>query len=223
MPRPKGGYKNKNGSRVPGVTTVIGRFKDSGGLLWWAFEQGKSCERGEINSLYDKRDEAADAGTLAHNLVEDYINGKNLRNLDEYEENIRILALQGLENYKQWALNNKIEIYQQEIELVSELYNFGGCIDAVGYDSKGALCIVDWKTSSGVYADYLIQLAAYNQLWFENYPDSPITGGYHLCKFSKENADFSHHYFSELNDAWEQFKLFLSAYEIDKKLKKRVK
>ena len=70
MPHPKGGYKTKDGKRVPGVTTIIGRFKDSGALLWWAFAQGKSAERGEISSLYDKRDEAADNGTLAHELVE---------------------------------------------------------------------------------------------------------------------------------------------------------
>ena len=65
MPHPKQGYKTQDGKRAPGVTTIIGRFKDSGGLLWWAFEQGKAAERGEINSLYDKRDEAGDAGTLA--------------------------------------------------------------------------------------------------------------------------------------------------------------
>ena len=34
--RPKAGYKNAAGEKVPGVTTVIGRFKDSGALLHWA-------------------------------------------------------------------------------------------------------------------------------------------------------------------------------------------
>jgi len=76
MARPKSGYKNNAGKRVPGVTTIIGRFKDSGGLLWWAFEQGKSAERGEINSLYDKRDEAAASGTIAHELFELHIRGE---------------------------------------------------------------------------------------------------------------------------------------------------
>lgn len=76
MPHPTGGYKNKKGQKVPGVTTVIGRFKDSGGLLYWACEQGKAIERGEISRLYDRRDAAADAGTIAHSLVEMYINGE---------------------------------------------------------------------------------------------------------------------------------------------------
>ena len=219
MPHPKGGYRLKDGKRVPGVTTIIGRFKDSGALLWWAFEQGKSAERGEINSLYDKRDEAAESGTLAHELVERHINGDIP---DETDVTINADAWQGYTNYIIWQKNNKIEILEQEMELVSEKYKFGGCPDAIGKDSEGRICLLDWKTSNGVYPDYIIQLAAYKHLWEENNPDRPITGGFHLCRFSKEHADFAHHYWSELDDAWRQFVLFREAYEIDKKLKKRV-
>jgi hypothetical protein len=220
MPHPKGGYKI-NGKRVPGVTTIAGRFKDSGALLWWAFGQGKCAERGEINSLYDKRDEAGDAGTLAHLLVEHYINQEPY-DFQDHPEEILKQAMQGFENYKNWAENNKMIIVDQEMELVSEQYMFGGCPDAVAYDSQNRLCLLDWKTSNGVYQDYLIQLSAYRHLWDVNNPDNPIAGGFHLCRFSKEHADFTHHYWSELDDAWEQFKLFRKAYDIDKKLKKRV-
>ena len=220
MPHPKGGYKNKDGKRIPGVTTIIGRFKDSGGLLYWACEQGKAIERGEISSLYDKRDAAADAGTLAHEMVEAYINGDSLPILPDTE--IGKQAKQGFENYIEWADNNRIKVIKQEMEMTSELYQFGGCPDAMGIDNQGRLCILDWKTSNGVYPDYLIQLAAYRQLWIENHPDEPITGGNHLLRFSKEHADFAHHYWNELDDAWEQFKLFRQAYYIDKLLKRRV-
>jgi len=222
MPHPKGGYKLKNGSKVPGVTTIVGRFKESAGLLWWAFEQGKAAERGEINSLYDKRDESADAGTLAHLLVENQIKGLPKMNLAKYPRDIRKLAKQGFHNYLTWAANNKIVIIQQEMELISERYKFGGCPDAIGRDAQKKLCLLDWKNSNGVYKDYLIQLAAYKHLWEENNPKNPITGGFHLCRFSKENADFHHHYWTELDDAWKQFKLLRQAYEIDKKLKKRL-
>jgi hypothetical protein len=222
MPHPKGGYRDKDGKRVPGVTTIIGRFKDSGGLLWWAFEQGKAAERGEISSLYDKRDEAGNAGTMAHELVEDYINGIKEDQMVVPETDIGKQAWQGFQNYLEWADNNKMVIVDQEMEMVSEEYKFGGCPDAIAYDSKGRLCLLDWKTSNKVYPDMIIQLAAYGAMWNSNNPGNPITGGYHLCRFSKENADFAHYYWAELDDAWEQFKLFRKAYEIDKKLKKRV-
>ena len=221
MPHPKGGYKI-NGKRIPGVTTIISRFKETGGLMHWAFEQGKAAQRGEIDNLYDKRDEAGDAGTLAHAFVENHIRKLPEPDVAGYSEKIIELAKQGFENYLTWAANTKIEIIEQEMELVSEIYRFGGCPDAIGVDAQGRLCLPDWKTSNGVYPDYIIQLAAYKQLWEENHPDKPLTGGFHLCRFSKEHADFAHHYWSELDDAWEQFKLFRQAYEISKKLKKRV-
>ena len=129
-------------------------------------------------------------------------------------------ALQGYENYLKWASTTNMVIVEQEVSLVSEKYRFGGTLDAIMVDDK--LALGDWKTSNGVYPDYLIQLSAYRHLWEINNPDRPITGGFHLCRFSKEHADFSHHYWSELDDAWEQFKLFRKAYDIDKKLKKRI-
>jgi len=219
MPHPKGGYKLKDGTKCPGVTTIISRFKDSGGLLWWAFEQGKLAEQGIISSLYDKRDEAADAGTLAHSMVEAYINGQPLPKLPDTE--IGSQAKQGFDNYVNWSENNKIRIIKQEMEMVSEVYKFGGCPDAMGIDNQERLCLLDWKTSNNIYQDYLIQIAAYRQLWEENHPDQSITGGFHLLRFSKDHADFVHHCWNELDDAWEQFKLFRQAYEFDKLLKKR--
>ena len=230
MAHPAGGYRNKDDKRVRGVTTVIGRFKDSGGLLYWAFEQGKAAERGEIERLYDKRDAAADSGTLAHSMVEAHINGNLLdvrAVLEAYEHpdfaresECKHDAHQAFQSYLSWASMTKLKIVEQEMPMVSEEYQFGGCPDAIG-EIKDELCLVDWKTSNGVYPDYLIQLAAYKQLWEENNPDRPLTGGFHLCRFAKSHGDFAHHYYPDLSEAWEQFKLFLQAYEIDRGLKKR--
>lgn len=220
MARPKGGYKNKDGKRVRGVTTIIGRFKDSGGLMYWAFEQGKAAERGEIDKLYDKRDEAAESGTLAHSLVEMHINNEPRKILPDIPEQTQIEALEAFNAYLNWASMTKLKIVEQEMPLVSEKYQFGGCLDAIG-EINDEFCLVDWKTSNSVYPDYLIQLAAYRQLWEENNPDRLLTGGFHLCRFAKSHGDFAHHYYPDLSEAWEQFKIFLRAYEIDKGLKKR--
>lgn len=221
MARPIKGYA-VNGEKVPGVTTIIGRFKESGGLLFWAFEQGKAAQRGEIEKLYDKRDEAAEAGTLAHAMVEAHIHKSPLPNLSAHSDDIAKQATQGFKNYLRWQEDNRIEIIHQEVELVSEKYLYGGCLDGIGKDSRGQLCILDWKTSSAIYTDFILQIAAYKALWEENNPFEPINGGFHLLRFSKENADFAHHYWSELDIAWEQFQLLLKAYTLDKQLKKRL-
>lgn len=223
MATPKEGYRNKAGEKIPGTTTVIGRFKDSGGLLWWAFGQGKLAEQGKINSLYDKADEAADIGTVAHEMVELYFRGKdhNLP-LSALSDELKISAQRAFDNAMNWLEQTRIKVIPeyQELQLVSEEFQFGGTPDAIG-ELNGKLILMDWKTSNAVYQDYLIQLAAYKHIWEENYPDKPITGGMYLCRFAKNFPDFSSHYFSELDSAWEQFKLFRKAYEIDKHLKKR--
>jgi hypothetical protein len=188
--------------------------------MFWACEQGKAIERGEIATMYDKRDAAAEAGTLAHSLVEAHINELPLPVLPDNE--IGKQAQQGYENYIRWAEDNRIQVIKQEEQMVSEVYRFGGCPDALGIDNRGQLCILDWKTSNGVYLDYLLQIAGYRILHEEKHRDQPITGGFHLLRFSKENADFAHHYWSELDDAKEMFVLLVRAYELDKRLKKRV-
>jgi hypothetical protein len=105
----------------------------------------------------------------------------------------------------------KLELRFCEVPLVSGTHRFGGTPDAVGeFDAK--LVLLDWKTGNSVYADYLLQLAAYKELWEENYPDHPITGGFHLCRFGKETGDFAHHYYPALDEAWEAFRYMRTLY-----------
>jgi len=59
---------------------------------------------------------------------------------------------------------------------------------------------LDWKTSIAVYSDYSLQLSAYRHLWETDRPDKPLTGGFHLCRFSKDHADFVYHCWTELDD-----------------------
>ena len=47
---------SKDGTKIPGTTTIIGRFKESGGLLQWAFKQGKAGKA----HLYEEAEKAAD-------------------------------------------------------------------------------------------------------------------------------------------------------------------
>lgn len=208
-------YRNAAGEKLPGTTTIIGRFKDSGALLLWAFGQGKLAEQGKIKSLYEKRDEAADIGTLAHSFVEQHIKTGAEPPPDAPEG-----ARSAFEAYRKWASMTKLEIVAQELPMVSEQHQYGGTPDAFAI-MDGGLCLLDWKTSNGVYTDYLIQLAAYAMLWEENNPTKPLTGGFHLCRFSKENGDFAHHYWQKLDEAKEQFLLFRRAFDLDKQLKKR--
>jgi hypothetical protein len=225
MPTPRAGYKLADGSRVPGTTTIIGRFKDSGGLIHWAWEQGR-----DGFDYRASRDSAADAGTLGHYLVEQHIKGISVDDAirefnetvdtKEMDRTVADRAIKAFHSYLAWESMTKLKIVEQEMLLVSEKYRFGGTPDAVG-EIGGELCLLDWKTGNALYRDALIQVAAYKQLWDENNSERPITGGFHICRFSKDHGDFVHAHYDELDDAWRQFVLLREAYEIDKILKKR--
>lgn len=221
MPTPKAGYFLKDGTKVPGTTGVIGRFKESGGLLQWAFKQGQSGKR----HLYEEAEKAADIGTAAHAMVEVIINDPKA-DVEKIaadmlpDGDMRTKALSSFHAYQAWARNFKVKVVEQEIQLVSEKYKFGGTPDAIGLINN-QLVLIDYKTSNSVYADYLFQLAAYAILWNENRPETPLTGGFHLCRFSKENGDFSHHYFPSLEDETRGFILMRDLYDICASAKKR--
>lgn len=217
MPRPKGGYYLKDGTRVPSVTTVIGRFKDSTGLLHWAFQQGKNG----AEHLYEESGKAADVGTLAHAMVEAEIKGLKEVKTTTDDPILIAKARQAFGMYREWARQTRVHIVTTEMDLISEQFRYGGTPDAIGQIGD-QLCLLDWKTSNAVYVDHLIQVAAYAHLWNEQYPQKPIDGGYHILRFSKDFPDFAHRHYQDLEDAWEQFTLMRRAYDIDKVLKKRV-
>jgi len=250
MARPKSGYRLSNGERIPGVTTIIGRFKESGGLLWWAnrlayeplgqaYSLLEGVAEGNPNqdaiskflavpvANYDHtavRDAAADAGTLAHQMVEFHLEGLIAESvLEGQPKDVSENAQNAFRAFLEWSDQTNLEVEHQELSLVSETHRFGGTLDACVLRVNGKRAIGDWKTSNGLYPDYLIQVAAYGKLYEECYPNDPVEGGYHILRFSKSTGDFHHHFFADLNEGWKAFLLMRQLYDIDKILKQRAK
>lgn len=213
MTTQKGGYFTKDGTKVPSVTTVLGRFKDSGGLIYWAWEQGKAGK-----DFREERDRAADAGTLAHDAVEAWIKGQEFKWIYPLNE-VTQKARKSFDAFIEWADQTQLKVTHTEVPLISEKHRFGGTLDAMLIRGKRSLG--DWKTSNKIYSEYLVQVAAYGILWEENFPEQSIEGGFHLLRFDKEYGDFHHHWWGELETAKRQFILLREAYELDKELKKR--
>ena len=224
MAHPSGGYRDADGKRIPGVTTVIGRFKESGALIRWAYNRGREGEE-----LYESRDKAATAGTAAHELCERHIQGDVLvaggeptslaREVANVPDEMWPLVWSSFQAYLAWERQTKLELIDTERSLVSEL-GYGGTYDAIG-EIDGKLCLLDWKTSNAVYGDHIYQLGAYKAL-YEEHHNRKIDGGYHLLRFAKTHGDFTHHFWPNLDEAIEGFMLMLRLYQIDKGIKKRV-
>lgn len=209
-------YKDHSGKRVPSVTTILSRFKDSGGLIYWANQQGL-----DGLTLEEARNKPARAGQLAHDLVEAHINGWDEPELTGSDEMIR-QARNALANFLNWQEQSRIEFKHTEVSLVSNDYRFGGRLDAIGMQPDGRLALVDFKTGP-LYGEHLLQCAAYTLMWNENFPESPVNGGAHLISFRREKADFGHHYFGDLLAEKDVFIQMRTLYGAVKRVEKRAK
>lgn len=240
MPTQPGGYRTADGKRVPSVTTIVGRFKESGGLIRWAnnlarvpLEEARAIwlqKDGAVDlhtalmpilggdpDLWDNKlasEKAADAGTIAHEMVECWIK-KQPFVMDGHQPTLVEMAKPAYDAFLQWADQSKLEITETEKPLVSERYRFGGTRDAIFIQGKRA--VGDWKTSNSIYAEYLCQLAGYGLL--DEEAGNTIDGGYHLVRFSKQEkptdpVQFSHHYWSHLDGPREAFLLMRRLYDL---------
>jgi hypothetical protein len=209
-------YKNREGKRVSGVTTIIsgnlGWNKQP--LMWWANQMGLDGKNHR-----EEASKAADAGTIGHYLIDCDIKGIE-PDMSQYKDTGLIEKGETcLINFLEWKKMVNLRTIATEVNLVSEKYQYGGTPDDIGIVID-KLAVVDWKTGNGVYPDMLIQLAAYKQLWEENNSDKPLEGGFHLLRIGKEDASFHHHHWQALPEAWEAFKHLLELHRIHKVLKK---
>lgn len=243
MPTPRQGYYSaKDRKRLPSVTTVISRFKDSGALVQWAYGRGQEHERlrwqGEPapSSLYEESGSAADIGTAVHASAEHYVvelargNAPGIAR-NEAEEILRRAPLsdeqlgkaqRSLSAFFQWCDLTRIEFVHAEVAMVSETLRTGGTLDWIGRLPDGSLVLGDWKTSNAIYGDHIVQCAAYHMLWTETHPDEPLIEGAHVLRFSKAEGDFAHHHFATLENERRQFRLWRESYELDQQIRKRV-
>lgn len=211
--RPKKGYFNAAGKRVPGCTTIISRFKDSGGLIHWAWQCG--IEGLDINEV---RDDAADTGTTAHDLVHAHLLGQPEPEESDTRAQHAFLA------YLDWRKGLDLKVVEAETPRISEKHQFGGTPDLFA-QINGSLTVLDLKTSNGIYPDYLIQIAGGYSLLWEEHHNRPLQG-MDLLRISKpkhpdDPISFEHRHFSAeiFPIAQRQFILLREAYELDKRLK----
>jgi hypothetical protein len=204
--------------RVPSVTTILSRFKESKALIYWAWDQGR-----QGLDCRDTSKKACDAGTLCHAMIEANIRAHPMPSLADIPKPTREAAYHAFKAFMEWKARVKLRILETELSLVSNKYKFGGTLDAMIVQEK--LILGDWKTSKGIYTDMLIQVAGgYSLLWEENYPDQKLEG-IEILRISKPAEDgdpvsFADHFWGPevIPMAQKQFLLFREAYDRDKKL-----
>lgn len=201
-------YYTKDHTLVPGATTVL-QVLNKPALVPWANRlglQGIDCTK--------YRDEKAEIGTLAHYLIECELKGEKPDTKD-FTENQIDQAENSLIKFYDWMKEHKLEVILSEGQLVSEKYRYGGTVDCYGkMDEKFEL--IDFKTSSGIFPEMIIQLSAYKQLLEENGHQVDEVRILRIGRDEKEG--FEERKETDLIKYFELFKNCLNIYHLKKEL-----
>lgn len=159
-----------NGKPTSGsVTSILGMYDKSGALIPWAVEltvnylkdlyskQSKFFE-GDFDNAEEqhtiKKTEAANIGTMVHDWIEQYVKGEKLEMPETKEAQIGVSA------FIDWTKDNKVKFISSERAVYSRKHDFIGKMD-IEAKVDGKLCLIDIKTSNGIYNTYNMQTAAY--------------------------------------------------------------
>lgn len=188
----------------------------------------RCCDEALVPDRWQNTD-AADAGTLAHAMIENVLKGRDMcfglaDMLAGLEEPVVKKAYKAVESFDRWRDQTQFEPEVSEVSLVSDVHRFGGTIDYVGTfkaHKRRERGVLDFKTGKGIYRDSLPQVGAYAHLWqhgvlndrFAAAPagfGEPVDGIY-VLRLGKEHANFSHNSFPDtVRDlAWTAFKTCL--------------
>ncbi|MCG3204827.1 MAG: hypothetical protein KCHDKBKB_01544 [Elusimicrobia bacterium] len=154
------------------------------------------------------KDQAADLGTQAHAFIDLIIHGKEPESVPE--------AIEGpVQSFRDWWMKSGIELVMGDTKVASVEHGFGGSLDALGR-RNGKLIILDWKTSSGIWTEYALQVAAYAQAFRETF-GLPVEEAIIVRFGKKPPIDFEA---KELFDLNLSFQAFLAAKSLKEALDK---
>ena len=200
-------YKLKDGTKVPGVTTVLG-VMNKPALMNWAWQLGT---QGIDYKHYV--DATARIGTLAHEMIQEYLGGPEWDRSAFTREEIDT-AENAVLSFHEWErqTGHKMKTVAIEMPVVSEKYRYGGTVDWLGsIDASGGYWLVDFKTSKALYSEHEWQTSAYYKALLELGYKIKGVRLLRIGRFSDEG--FDDHVLSkkQLESGW---KVFLSALKL---------
>ena len=204
-------YHVKDGSLVPGVTTVLNVLAKPA-LIPWANRMGL---QGIDTTKYV--DSKAEIGTIAHYLIQCDLTGAK-PDLSEYAPVQVDAAENSFLKWLNWKEGHKLNLIKSEAAMISEHWRYGGTID-IFCDLDDKRTLLDIKTSgSGIWPEMRHQVAAYWQLLLENEYDVEQVIIVRVGRDDKEG--FQTEVVGQLAEHLQLFIHALEIYKLQKKLEK---
>ena len=202
----------KDGTKVPGATTICGQL-DKPFLVKWANKLGK-----QGIDVTEYTNSTATLGTLIHTIIESHITKTPVDLTDYKEEDIQNAEYFFFNNYMLWEKQHKVEPIFCEQSLVSEIYKFGGIIDFYcKLDDK--YTVIDFKTSKHISDEHILQVSSYVQLLKENGYEVEQLLILDVKKEKDSPLEEKLLQADEVDDYWNLFKILIDVYWAKKKLK----
>ena len=197
------------------VPAVLGECHDDDRDAYPAFADGMT-----VNEMYDgirgafrKKSKAArDIGTMVHKWCEQAINFK-LGNGDAPALPTDENAVRAIEGFQDWIAQNNIEWVSSEEKIYNKDHNYAGTVDAVAYVND-EFCVIDFKTSTGIWDEYFLQAAAYAEAVGLVYGDAVESAW--ILRFDKKTGDFEA---KKSSDISADFRAFLGAQQLHGRLR----
>lgn len=191
-----------NGDRKTGVTTFIGIVDKSRALMSWKgtltigfllrkLREGKItkeiiCATNNIDEI--EKDVAAKFGSEIHDWCERYIKAKlKVKGYSFPDMSENKAAQIGVNAFLDWEKEHKVKFVSSERVVYSKKYDYIGKMDIEAL-VDGDLCLVDLKSSNGLYNTIRLQTAAYAKADEEERGKKVYTGrwGVRLAKYDEK-------------------------------------
>jgi hypothetical protein len=131
----------------------------------------KDLAKGAKVAYRQKTEDAADLGTLGHKWVEDYLKAQAENRPTPglpINPQLRNIA----ETFLQFMRDNDVQVIAAEQKVYSRKLNIAGTFDCLA-KFNGKLAILDWKTGSGIYPEYFLQMGGYDVCYTEEINPEP--------------------------------------------------
>lgn len=197
-------YYAKDGTWLPGVTTVLG-ILNKPALVPWANNLGLAGIK-----VREYVDVLANVGNLGHDMICCHNRGVVFQpnghpaDLIDKAENCVL-------SYFSWAKQHTVTPILCEAALVSERHRYGGTVDMYAL-IDGVKTIVDYKTGRAIYPEHVYQVAAYRNLLEEH---SYTVDAVRILQIGRsEDEGFSEKIVGDTSREWEIFSHCLALHKL---------